>query len=251
MMAASAEAFPVGWYGKIPGTGDFVGRRMPAAFREAWDRWMQAAIAGSRERLGAGWRDSYLSMPVWRFVFSPGLLTPNAWAGVVAPSVDAVGRYFPLAVAAALPSTSLDLVRMLLAAEAWFDEIESVALDALAPQADVAAVDAAIGAKPFRGEWLRYPEGRDETIPIRPSKPQMLCLPLAARHPGSEAEVLEVAQRLAEPCGAWLAEESELFGRCLLLCEALPPAEAFCAMMDGRWAEHGWTRREARSGATA
>lgn len=251
MAAAFPEAFPVGWYGKIPGTGDFIARRMPAAFSEAWDRWLQGAIAGSRERLGAEWRESYLSMPVWRFVLSPGMLTPNAWAGVVVPSVDAVGRYFPLAMAAALPSSSLELVRTLLAAQGWFDEIESIALDALAPRADIGALDAAIAAKPFRGEWLRHPEGRDETVPIRSRNPQMLCLPLTGRHPGSETEVLEFAQRLAEPYGAWLAEQSELFGRCLLLCEALPPAEQYCALMDGRWVEHGWTRRDIRSGATA
>jgi type VI secretion system protein ImpM len=251
MTAAASETFALGWYGKIPGTGDFIGRRMPAAFREAWDRWLQAAIAGSRDRLGPDWRESYLSMPVWRFVLSPGMLTANAWAGLVAPSVDAVGRYFPLAVATALPSASLDLVRTLVAAQPWFDEVESIALDALTPRADVAAVDAAIAAKPFRGEWLRYPEGGDETVPIRSTKAQMLCVPLAARHPGSDAEVLELAQRLAEPCGAWLAEESELFGRCLLLCQALPPAEQYCAMMDGRWAEHGWSCRDVRSGATA
>lgn len=249
--AASSEAFALGWYGKIPGTGDFIGRRMPAAFREPWDRWLQAAIAGSRERLGADWRENYLSMPVWRFVLSPGMLTPNAWAGLVAPSVDAVGRYFPLAVASALPSASLDLVRTLLAAQAWFDEVESIALDALTPRADVAAVDAAIAAKPFSAEWLRYPEGGDETVPIRSTKAQMLCVPLATRHRGSDDEVLGLAQRLAEPCGAWLAEESELFGRCLLLCQALPSAEHYCAMMDGRWAEHGWSWRNVRSGATA
>jgi type VI secretion system protein ImpM len=251
MAAASLETFPVGWYGKIPGTGDFIARRTPAAFSEGWDRWLQSAIAGSRDRLGAPWRESYLSMPVWRFLLSPGMLTPNAWAGLVAPSVDAVGRYFPLAIASALPSTSLDLVPTLLAAEQWFDEIESIALDALAPRADIAGLDAAIAAKPFRGEWLRYPRGQDETVPIRPSKPQMLCVPLTARHPGSQTEVLDFAQRLAEPYSAWLAEESELFGRCLLLCEALPPAEQYCAMMDGRWVEHGWSRRDVRTGATA
>ena len=115
------QTFPAGWYGKIPATGDFIGRRMPALFSEAWDRWLQAAIAGSRERLGARWRDSFLSMPIWRFVLSPGMLTPNAWGGIMVPSVDAVGRYFPLAVASALPSVSLDLVGTLFAAESWFD----------------------------------------------------------------------------------------------------------------------------------
>src|SRR5919197_1107117 len=143
---------------------------MPSAFSEAWDRWLQAAIAGSRERLGGKWRDTFLSMPIWRFVLSPGMLTQNAWAGIMAPSVDAVGRYFPLAVASALPSVSLDVAGTLAAAESWFDEIENIALSAIAPAADSAAIDAATLQKPFRTEWLRLPEGRDDTVPIRGAK---------------------------------------------------------------------------------
>lgn len=253
MMESSAqEAFSAGWYGKIPGTGDFIARRVPSAFSEGWDRWQQVAIAGSRERLGSHWRDHFLSMPVWRFVLSPGMLTANAWAGIMAPSVDAVGRYFPLAVASALPSSSLDLVRTLFAAEAWFDEIESIALNAIAPAADSSAIDAAILQKPFRPEWLRVPEGKDDTVPLRGAKPQMLWVPLEARsHLPPVPELLHLGSRLTEPAGIWLAEESELFGRCLLLCEALPPAEQYCAMMDGRWVERGWGRRDLRSGATA
>ncbi len=255
MMAAGSttqESFSAGWYGKIPGTGDFITRRMPSAFSESWDRWLQSAIAGSRDRLGGRWRDTFLSMPIWRFVLSPGMLTPNAWAGIMAPSVDAVGRYFPLAVASALPSASLDVVRTLLAAEGWFDEIEAIALSAIAPAADSAAIDAAIVQKPLRTEWLRYPEGHDDTVPIRSAKPQMLWVPLGARNGEPPAqEVFELGGRLAEPTAAWLAEESEMFGRCLLLCEALPPAEQYCAMMDGRWVERGWGRRDVRNGATA
>ena len=252
MTGTTQESFPAGWYGKIPGTGDFIARRMPSSFSEAWDRWLQVAIAGSRERLGARWRDTFLSMPIWRFVLSPGMLTPNAWGGIMVPSVDAVGRYFPLAVASALPSASLDLVGTLFAAESWFDELETIALSAIAPAADSAAIDAAIVQQPFRTGWLRLPEGRDDTVPIRGAKPQMLWVPLGARSaqaPGPELH--DLAERLAEPAAVWLAEESELFGRCLLLCEALPPAEQYCAMMDGRWVERGWGRRDVRSGATA
>lgn len=251
MMAASAETFCAGWYGKIPGTGDFVARRVPADFTDAWHRWLQAVIAGSRERLGAEWRESYLSMPMWRFVLSPAMLTKAGWAGVVAPSVDAVGRYFPLAIVAELPSRSLDVVRTLLAAQAWLEEMETRALEALAPRVDLVALDAAIAARPFRGEWLRFPEGVDDTAPMRGARPQLVCLPLAARNPRPDAEMINLAQRFSEPCGAWIAEESELFGRCLLLCETLPPAEQYCAMMDGRWPQHGWSRRSPGTGAAA
>ena len=250
--ALPQESLPTGWYGKIPSTGDFVARRVPAAFCESWDRWLQSAMTGSRERLAGRWRDVYLSMPVWRFVFSPGMLTEHAWAGIMVPSVDAVGRYFPLAVASALPSESLNIVATLEAAQSWFDEIEAIALSAIAPGANAAAIDAALAQKAFRTEWLRYPEGRDDTVPMRAATPQMLWLPLGARNGQPPAQqVMELAARLAEPTAVWLAEESELFGRCLLLCESLPPAEQYCAMMDGRWVERGWGHRDVRNGAIA
>ena len=244
--AATPGSFPTGWYGKIPATGDFIARRIPASFSQSLDRWLQAAVEGSRERLGARWRESFLSMPAWRFILSPGVLTQNAWAGLMVPSVDAVGRYFPLTVAAALPAASVDQVATLLAAATWFDQIEAIALEAIAPGADTGAIDAALAGRPFKGEWLRLPRASDDTLPIKGAKPQMLWVPLLARAANEPlpATLRELAERLAEPCSAWLAEESEVFGRCLLLCEALPAAGQYCAMMDGRWIEHGWGRRE-------
>jgi type VI secretion system protein ImpM len=233
--------FAAGWYGKIPAAGDFIARRLPPSFSQAWDRWLQDVIGGSRERLAGRWRDAFLSMPVWRFVLSPAMLNANAWAGVMVPSVDAVGRYFPLAVASALPSASLDLVATLLAARPWFQDMEAIALSAIGPGADSASIDAAIAGKPFLPQWLRHPAAHDDTVPIRGAKPQMLWIPLGS---GEEQRARALAARLGEPAAAWLAEECELFGRCLLLCEALPEAEQYCAMMNGRWMEHGWRRRD-------
>jgi hypothetical protein len=129
--------------------------------------------------------------------------------------------------------------------------MDAFALQALAPRADMAALDAAIAARPFRAEWLHSPPARDDTVPLRGAQPQLICLPLAAGHSGAAARAIEIAQRLSEPCGAWVAEESEVFGRCLALCETLPPAEQYCAMMDGRWAHHGWSPRTLATGAPA
>lgn len=246
--APSAGSFPVGWYGKIPGTGDFIARRMPARFSETWDAWLQQAMDGCRERLGSHWRDAFLTMPPWRFVLSPGLATDAAWAGLMVPSVDAVGRYFPLTLASPLPRASLNLAATLLAATPWFEALETIALTAIVPKADTSAIDRELVGLPFRGEWLRPAEDNsDSTRPIPGSTPQMLALPLPARAPLPELN--EMQGRLCEPCAAWLAEASEVFGRTLLLSEGLPPAEQFCGMMEGAWATHGWSRRDLRGAA--
>jgi type VI secretion system protein ImpM len=238
--AALGEGFAVGWYGKIPGTGDFIARRVPASFREPWDRWLQGAIEGSKHRLGTRWRDTFLSMPAWRFALAPQVVGTNAWAGLMLPSVDAVGRYFPLTVACALPSASLDLVATLLRAGRWFDDIETIALEAIAPRADTTAIDAALAKRRFEARWLAVPEANDATMPMRSAKPRMLCVELGLNDAPAPGKLGELAKRLCEPYSAWLAEPSELFGRSLLLCESLPGADQFCAMMDGRWIEHGW-----------
>ena len=233
-----------GWYGKIPATGDFVVRRLPVDFREAWDRWLQQSLDGARERLGAQWQESYLSMPAWHFLLSAGMLTPEAWAGVMVPSVDAVGRQFPLTIASRLPGGRLDLAGSLESARGWFDDIEAVALGALAPRADVGSVDAAIGARPFpAGALLRREESPDATVPFRSARAQMVAVP--------PAQAGAAAAQLAEPCALWRTGTSDLFPPRALLCESLPGAAQFCGMMDGRWREHGWSLRDARGAEAA
>lgn len=244
------DGFPVGWYGKIPAAGDFIARRIAPAFSHAWDHWLQNALGASRDRLASRWPGDFLSMPVWRFVFAPGLVGAGAWAGLMLPSVDAVGRYFPLALASSLSSVRLDLVGTLFAARKWFEEMEDIALSAIAPRADFEPLDAAVRARPFRGEWIRYPERRNDARSIRSASPKMLCFELADTGDcggDGEAGVAALgifAERLSTPCAVWLAEASDVFGRAALLCEALPSAEQLCAMMDGRWLDHGWTRQE-------
>ena len=100
MVAGSATGF----FGKLPALGDFVERALPAEFVTPWDAWLQRAIAASRASLGEQWLDIYLTSPLWRFVLGAGPCGARAWAGVMMPSVDRVGRYFPLTVAAPLPA---------------------------------------------------------------------------------------------------------------------------------------------------
>jgi type VI secretion system protein ImpM len=117
----------VGWYGKLPSLGDFAQRRLPRAFVEDWDDWLQQCLQASRAALDSDWMAHYLGAPVWRFVLLPGVIGTDAWAGVLLPSVDRVGRYFPLTVCARLPGCA-PFGSSLAAIEHWLDELAACAL---------------------------------------------------------------------------------------------------------------------------
>jgi type VI secretion system protein ImpM len=93
----------VGFHGKIPARGDFVRFGLPRGFVAAWDGWLQRVIAASRAELGEEWLPAWLEAAIWRFALSPGLCGPDAVLGLWMPSVDSVGRYFPLTFAVAVP----------------------------------------------------------------------------------------------------------------------------------------------------
>jgi type VI secretion system protein ImpM len=95
-----------GYAGKIPSRGDFVHAGLPRDFTDPWHEWQSMVIAGSRRLMGDAWLDAFLEAPVWRFVLPPGLCGARAAVGLIMPSVDKVGRYFPLTLAA-LPDAGL------------------------------------------------------------------------------------------------------------------------------------------------
>src|SRR5690606_3002224 len=93
-------------YGKLPSHGDFLHHCVSDRFVDAWDRWLQHALVASKTQLQDRWLPTYLTSPAWRFVLSRDTIDGHAWAGVLLPSVDRVGRYFPFTVVAPLPPMS-------------------------------------------------------------------------------------------------------------------------------------------------
>ena len=93
----------VGFYGKLPARGDFVRAGLPRDFIDPWDDWLQSVMAGSRTLMGEAWLPAFLEAPVWRFTLPPGMCGAQAALGLMLPSVDRAGRYFPLTFAALSP----------------------------------------------------------------------------------------------------------------------------------------------------
>ena len=132
---------PFGFYGKLPCQGDFVTRRLPWEFTEIWDAWMQRSLLAAREQLGERWLEHYLSTPVWRFRLAAGLAGPQGWVGLWFPSVDRVGRHFPLTIATPVPADAGEPMLVADNDERWID-LEDQALKALDPYLPLAEFDA-------------------------------------------------------------------------------------------------------------
>lgn len=124
------RAATTGFCGKLPARGDFVASTLPRRFVEPWHDWMQRMLAGSRTLIGEDWLAAWLEAPIWRFLLSPGVCGPDAAVGLWMPSVDRIGRYFPLTFAALAPDA--DPRELLADAGGFLAAAETAGLDAVA-----------------------------------------------------------------------------------------------------------------------
>ena len=131
----------VGFYGKLPARGDFVRAGLPRDFIDPWDTWLQSVLAGSRALMGEAWLPAFLEAPVWRFSLPVGMCGHQAVLGLILPSVDQAGRYFPLAFAVLNPQR-IDAT----AGGSWLDGCEAAGLAALEKDISPEAIAAMLPA---------------------------------------------------------------------------------------------------------
>jgi len=97
----------LGFFGKLPGQADFVGRGLAPEVQAAVDEWLAGCVQRLKTASPDEWLARYLDSPSWRFVWmadaTSAPLQGETWAGVLLPSVDSVGRYFPLLLLASVP----------------------------------------------------------------------------------------------------------------------------------------------------
>jgi type VI secretion system protein ImpM len=235
----------VGFYGKLPSHGDFVRRRVSDAFVDAWDAWLREGLAESLSSLGERWLDVYLTSPVWRFVCSAGACGPAPLLGLVAPSVDQAGRYFPLTLVSELPEYVSPLTAAVAAAP-FFARAEQLVIEMLAAEhvdferfdetviglgSGLAAVampprttiDPAVVALFDGGPAWRLP--LDSSDGLTTVFEQMLAMRLSAKF---------------DPFVLWWTEGSAEVEPSCLVTMGLPRAKAFAALLNGAWGQYDW-----------
>ncbi len=228
----SAAGAPPGWHGKLPSLGDFASRRLDASFIDPWDGWLAAGLLALREADAAGWLDAYLASPSWRFVLMPGVLPGDAgrqaWAGVLMPSVDRVGRYFPFTVVqplGALPASTQQMQSLW----HWLGRLDELAADAL--HGDWGVEQLEIELARMVGPGLEPLAAAGGSAPLAPGGLLELSLP-----PGVDAAVqigIE-AQALWRDKAAGLAywfSSTELVAQRLLLSRGLPSSAAMASLL--------------------
>ena len=227
----------VGFYGKLPAKGDFLSRRLPREFIDQWDDWLQVGMNDSRQALGDQWLQIYLTSPLWRFVLPANTLSADVWAGVFMPSMDKVGRYFPMMVAAPLAASTSPLL-VAATCTSWFEEIETHLLSAL----DDEELDMDEFATTLQGVAMSVPTATSVASP--PAIDQGLRLPLQANVSVAQL-ILQQSISVPEPslgsCCLWWGQGSDLVEPSLVLSRGLPGPRQFTALLDGNWSKWGWS----------
>ncbi|XDA99849.1 type VI secretion system-associated protein TagF [Sulfitobacter sp. LCG007] len=192
-----------GYYGKAPCRGDFLGSGLSPDFVRAWDAAMQSLVLAGRDALGTRWQACYLMAPIWRFAVPPGALARRAVAGIMMPSVDRVGRLFPLCLACERDGTGWEAFSAL---TPLFGRLEAAALAMLDDDADPDMLETALALLPVptAGPPVRARRVGDATALVAPNGPDAALALFATR----------------DPVGLWQSEHAG--EQRLLICAGLP-----------------------------
>jgi type VI secretion system protein ImpM len=250
------ETVEVGIYGKLPSHGDFLQRRVPAEFLTPWDDWLQAGISASRSALADQWTDTYLTSPVWRFALSASACGRAAVAGLMAPSVDRVGRFFPLTLVWRLPRELPPIVYALVsgnslapAEQLLIEGLTAETLDFEQFDEQVTllgpSVDAALSSAAQQFEM-------DDLDQVNLGVNVAWHLPTGISATPTSVLSAMLARKLDaeyKPLTFWWTDGSAAIEPCCLVVRGMPHADAFVSLLDGSWDSGQW--RSVRTVTTA
>jgi type VI secretion system protein ImpM len=120
-----------GAFGKMPALGDFFRLEAASEVVSPWDAWVQRILLAARATLAARFEGCYMSAPIWRFALAPSVAGGQGVLGVIMPSVDRVGRQFPLTLFAQTGTQDQAPLRNLMWQAPVLDALEALALDCL------------------------------------------------------------------------------------------------------------------------
>lgn len=219
-----------GWFGKLPMLGDFASRRLDPGWVEACDRWLSASVQSSQRMLGDAWLQTYLSAPLWRFAWAPGVVDAQWWFGVLMPSCDNVGRYFPLLVVQPRQHAPVDRFA-LDHLDLWWSHVARATLQTLAEGARLDDFEAELAQAPPWSAAVRAPQVHVSALPGSERLSARAGTSLEQFVHGLAASKL---QQHLQGCTLWLPLHEGHDAAACTLHKGLPPAEAFAELLRGQ-----------------
>ncbi|MGH8300982.1 MAG: type VI secretion system-associated protein TagF, partial [Steroidobacteraceae bacterium] len=180
-----------------------------------------------------------------------GICGESAYAGVMLPSVDRVGRYFPLTLVSPLEPGSWILEAACGTGRAWFDAAEDLALRSLdASYLDLHAFDTAVDALAGLGECAALAQSSELMDLVaragfaqRGSLWHISMLGETPQRAANAFASLEL-QKAFRPCAMWWTQGSDAVPPGWLATSGLPMPSGYVAMLSGQWQSAGWNSVE-------
>jgi type VI secretion system protein ImpM len=121
---------PCSLYGKLPTKRDFIAMGATRDFLDQWEPWLQSGVSASQTMLKDRWREAFLRAPIWRFWLGSDICGA-AVIGAFMPSLDKVGRYFPLTLLACADQGATIAPPEICSQDDWFSAAEDFLISTL------------------------------------------------------------------------------------------------------------------------
>jgi type VI secretion system protein ImpM len=225
---------PCNLYGKLPTKRDFIALGASRDFLNCWEPWLQSGVSASQTTLGEQWKKAFLRAPIWRFWLGADLCGVSV-VGAFMPSLDKVGRYFPLTVFAcadqgsAIPPPEID------AQDTWFKATEDFLISMLDHETTFEAAVQKLGqlAMPSQAESLNRSAAdavveRAVTVAIQKEEKPFTELFGSLRQVDHD--------KIYSGTTCWWTAGGEDFSSMAFCVKRMPDPFLFAAMMTGQFA---------------
>ncbi|MGJ4942380.1 type VI secretion system-associated protein TagF [Bradyrhizobium sp. HKCCYLS1011] len=218
-----------GLFGKIGAKRDFIAIATPRSFLEAWEPWVQASLSASRHQLGSAWQQAFLTAPVWRFWLGAAICGTTV-AGAIMPSLDGVGRYYPLTLHAMASDDASLLPPTVDPQDEWFGQAETFLLATLDRTATFEQISAALDRLAVPRLQATITDGS----PLKSLGPAAMGMASAVdAFAGSFSALCGANPQIYAAASFWWTAGGEGFPPMTLCCRGLPDPYHYSTLLTG------------------
>ena len=222
-----------GLFGKLSAKRDFIALATPRTFLEVWEPWVQASLSASRHQLGDRWQQVFLTTPVWRFWLGAAICGSTV-AGAIMPSLDGVGRYYPLTLHAVGDTGAPIVPPDIDAQDEWFNVGENFLLSTLDRDTAFEDISSALDRLPVPRTQVRD-EHEKRIIPLCEGMVGMISA--ADGFSASLSSLRAASPEVYAAASFWWTSGGGDFPPLVLSCRGLPDPYRYSTLLSGNLGE--------------